>query len=70
MNSELLYLFAHVAGTSCITSSAETLGMSRPALSMRIRQLECEIGVQLFRELDEEYKSPKPVGDFLFMRRT
>ena len=51
MNSELLYLFAHVAGTSCITSSAETLGMSRPALSMRIRQLECEIGVQLFQRV-------------------
>ena len=51
MNSDALGLFAHVAATCNFTHSARALGMSRPALSMRIRSLEKELGVSLFERI-------------------
>ncbi len=47
MNPQLLSLFAHVARTQSFTESANALGVSRPAISARIRQLEAECGVVL-----------------------
>lgn len=47
MNPQLLSLFAHVARTQSFTESAHALGVSRPAISARIRQLEAEFGVVL-----------------------
>ncbi len=51
MNPQLLSLFAHVAQTQSFTESANALGVTRPAISARIRQLEAECGVVLLERV-------------------
>lgn len=51
MNPQLLSLFAHVARTQSFTESANAFGVSRPAISARIRQLEAECGVVLLERV-------------------
>ncbi len=48
MDIQILEYFIEIAKENSITKAAENLFISQPALSQRLRQLEKEIGTQLF----------------------
>ena len=48
MDSRSLNTFIQVAETSSFTKAGEILGYSQPTISFQIKQLENELGVQLF----------------------
>ncbi|TDS86969.1 LysR family transcriptional regulator [Nesterenkonia aurantiaca] len=49
MNHRLLRYFAAVADEGTVSAAAETLHITQPALSRQIRELEKNLGLQLFR---------------------
>ena len=48
MDLQSLNIFVQVAELNSFTKAAEVLGYSQPTVSFQIKQLEKELGVQLF----------------------
>ena len=56
MDLQSLNIFIHVAELNSFTKAAEKLGFSQPTVSFQIKQLESELGVQLFDRIGHTIK--------------
>mgnify|MGYP003135316781 CR=1 FL=1 len=65
MNFNQLKYFISIAETNSVTQSAEDLHLSQPALSRGIRQLEEELGVELFQRLPRAMRLTRYGESFL-----
>ncbi|MEO1198895.1 MAG: LysR family transcriptional regulator [Pseudomonadota bacterium] len=64
VNSRQLELFSLVCSAGSLSKASLNLGMTQPALSKHVRDLECELGVQLLHR-NGRGVSPTPDGDRL-----
>ena len=65
MDLRSLQTFIQVAEMNSFTRAAEKLGYSQPTISFQIRQLEGELGVQLFERIGHTVKLTAPGRDAL-----
>ena len=56
MDLQGLNIFVHVAELNSFTKAAEKLGFSQPTVSFQIKQLESQLGVQLFDRIGHTIK--------------
>lgn len=56
MDLQSLNIFIHVAELNSFTKAGELLGFSQPTVSFQIKQLESELGVQLFDRIGNTIK--------------
>ena len=56
MDLQGLKIFIHVAELNSFTKAGEKLGFSQPTVSFQIKQLEAELGVQLFDRIGHTIK--------------
>src|SRR6266478_6320066 len=67
MTYDQLVAFLGVAGEGTFTAASAALHKSQPAVSKLVRNLEDELGVQLFDR--EQYRAPLPDAGRLFPER-
>ena len=56
MDLQSLNIFIHVAELNSFTKAGDVLGFSQPTVSFQIKQLESELGVQLFDRIGHTIK--------------
>lgn len=66
MNLELYRVFYTVVRCGSLTKAADELYISQPAVSQAIRQLEAQLGTQLFTRVHKGMQLTKQGGELIY----